>query len=54
MWGKSSVKSQFTHSGSALKVDDKWSKNHGDLSYPGRVNASQSSEKVMTSAFYGL
>ena len=36
---------QFTHSISALNVDEKWSKNHGDLMHPGKVIALLSSEK---------
>ena len=46
-----SIKNQFAHSDRASNVDEKWSKNHGDLMYPGRVNAPQSSEKILTSAF---
>ena len=45
---RSSVKNQFAHYDSALKADEKWSKNHhdDDLSYPAGVIASQKSKSA--------
>ena len=48
---RSPVKNQFTHSDSSSIADEKWSKNDDDLMHPDRVIASQSSNKVLISAF---
>ena len=42
---KTRTENQFTHSISASNVDEKWSKNHGDLMHPGKVIALLSSGK---------
>ena len=49
---RSSIKNQFTHSNIATSVDEKCSKNHGDLIRPGNAITRQSSKKVMIRHFH--
>ena len=51
---RSSIRSQFTQIDSALNVDEKRSKNHGDMMHPYRIIGLQSSKKCRQKHFHEL